>query len=79
MNISKIKSKVLFYLRRGICLRESEMMSCYEHEDCDEGYDCVVGFCGEKKYFEAIKNISCEKCSVCQVQKLFQDYLQLHE
>ena len=41
----------------GICLREAELQRCFEHEDCSEDLRCVAGHCGERTYFEAIRNI----------------------
>ena len=41
----------------GICLRDAELQRCFEHEDCSEDLLCVAGHCGERTYFEAIRNI----------------------
>ena len=59
----------------GICLRDAELQRCFEHEDCSEDLLCVAGHCGERTYFEAIRNIplvaACDQDSgmdhLCQV------------
>ena len=40
---------------------------CYDHDECPDDMPCVVGYCGEKQYFEAIGDIECENDEVCKV------------
>ena len=51
----------------GICLQDSELLMCYDHDECPDDMPCVVGYCGEKQYFEAIGDIQCENDEVCKV------------
>ena len=53
--------------RDGICVKESEMKSCLDSDDCNEDQFCIVGYCGERVYFDAIQDIQCRQDSVCQV------------
>ena len=40
---------------------------CYDHDECPDDMPCVLGYCGEKQYFEAIGDIQCENDEVCKV------------
>ena len=43
------------------------MQTCLDHDDCNENQFCIVGYCGERVYFDAIQDIQCQQDSVCQV------------
>ena len=47
---------------------------CYDHDECPDDMPCVLGYCGEKQYFEAIGDIQCENDEVCKVSNK-QEYI----
>ena len=46
---------------------------CYDHDECPDDMPCVLGYCGEKQYFEAIGDIQCENDEVCKVSNKHED------
>ena len=63
----KLSRKLISVFSFGICLQDSELLMCYDHDECPDDMPCVVGYCGEKQYFEAIGDIECENDEVCKV------------
>ena len=64
---SEYQQTLILHVRDGICVKESEMVTCYDHDDCDDSQFCIVGYCGQEAYFDAIKDIQCQQDSVCEV------------
>jgi len=59
----------------GICLPRSQMIRCKSHRDCPGGkaplgrkgsLRCTNGWCGDPKYFEALKQRPCKKDQECE-------------
>ena len=46
----------------------SETKKCWTHGDCPRHLRCTNGFCGDRTYFEALKNRQCEDDSICEVR-----------
>ena len=52
---------------RGICLHESDLLSCFSHTDCPDGQQCLVGWCtGQPEYLEAIAEMGCDSDNFCE-------------
>ena len=49
----------------------SETKKCWTHGDCPRHLRCTNGFCGDRNYYEALKNRKCEDDSICEVRKDF--------
>ena len=50
----------------GICLDKSHLLKCFSHTDCPANRECVVGWCGEPEYLEAIAEMGCDSDSYCE-------------
>eukprot|EP00092_Neocalanus_flemingeri_P097371 GFUD01124097.1.p1 GENE.GFUD01124097.1~~GFUD01124097.1.p1 ORF type:complete len:339 (+),score=66.81 GFUD01124097.1:45-1019(+) len=50
----------------GICLKQSNVRTCSEHNDCTEDQKCVNGNCGEENYFLALNTFQCEMNDYCE-------------
>ena len=50
----------------GICLHISDLLKCFSHTDCLVGQQCVVGWCGQPQYLEAIAALGCDSDSYCE-------------
>ena len=45
----------------------SDKVDCSDHDDCSGGRKCINLFCGDKKYFEALGEMTCNKDQFCKV------------
>lgn len=50
----------------GICLNTIETKTCWSHSDCPAYLRCTNGYCGDKEYFRALQERSCEEDEECE-------------
>ena len=44
-----------------------ETKTCWSHSDCPAYLRCTNGYCGDKEYFRALQERSCEEDEECEV------------
>ena len=42
-----------------------EMVACFNHHDCTSPLKCVVGYCGDPTYLDALYDMECTEDQLC--------------
>jgi len=50
----------------GICMDKWETVQCFDDTDCQDNLRCVVGYCGDQDYLDALVAMPCEEDYLCE-------------